>query len=186
MTQFIYAGIGSRETPAHVLEHMQDIGTQLATRGWTLRSGHAAGADIAFELAAHAMNGLSEIYLPWGGFNNGQHLVNSCINTQILPNWETAAALAANLHPAWDKCLRGARALHTRNIYQIIGLDLSTPANCVVCWTKDGKATGGTGQALRLAEYLEIPIFNLFNAGSLDHLSEFIYETELSAASAKQ
>ena len=36
------------------------------------------------------------------------------------------------------------------------------PSNFVVCYTPDGKASGGTGQAIRIAEYYNIPIYNLF------------------------
>ena len=185
MTQLIYSGIGSRDTPTEVLDNMKVVAAELATRGWMLRSGHAFGADQAFETGALAVQGDAEIYLPWNGFNNGHHLLNSCINAQALPNWNAAAKMATAFHPAWDKCTRGAQALHTRNIYQILGLDLRTPVNCVICWTRDGKASGGTGQALRLAEYLEIPVFNLQNEDALTQLADFVYNLELAAAKEK-
>jgi hypothetical protein len=44
----------------------------------------------------------------------------------------------------------------------------------VVCWTKDGKSSGGTGQALRIAEYYSIPIFNLKNDGAIEQLKMFL------------
>jgi hypothetical protein len=44
----------------------------------------------------------------------------------------------------------------------VLGWDLSAPVDFIVCWTKDGKASGGTGQALRLAEDRGIVIENLF------------------------
>ena len=182
---FIYCGIGSRATPTEVLNNMSVVATELATRGWMLRSGHASGADQAFETGALAVQGDAEIYLPWDGFNDGHHLLNSCINAQALPNWNAAAKMAAAFHPAWDKCARGAQSLHTRNIYQILGYDLRTPVNCVICWTRDGKASGGTGQALRLAEYLEIPVFNLQNEDALTQLADFVYNLELAAAKEK-
>ena len=181
----IYCGVGSRETPAEVLNSMSVVATELATRGWMLRSGHAFGADQAFETGALAVQGDAEIYLPWNGYNDGQHLVDHCINAQALPNWNAAAKMAAAFHPVWDKCTQGAQALHTRNIYQILGYDLRTPVNCVICWTRDGKASGGTGQALRLAEYLEIPVFNLQNEDALTQLADFVYNLELAAAKEK-
>lgn len=47
-----------------------------------------------------------------------------------------------------------------RNSYQILGPDLRTPADFVVCWTPDGSETedqrtpltGRTGQAIALAD----------------------------------
>lgn len=43
-----------------------------------------------------------------------------------------------------------------------------------ICVDKDGKANGGTGQAIRIAEYYNIPVFNLKNDGALDELREFV------------
>ena len=31
----------------------------------------------------------------------------------------------------------------------------------VICWTKNGKGTGGTGQAIRIAKGFGIPVFDL-------------------------
>ena len=44
-----YAGIGSRETPIEVLELMTKASTWLGSKGYTLQSGGAIGADMAFE-----------------------------------------------------------------------------------------------------------------------------------------
>ena len=177
MTQLIYAGIGSRETSPAIQQIMQTIAAELGARGWLLRSGHAEGADIAFELGAadHA----KEIYLPWPGFNGGRAGVGGAINPATLSSYNQAMVYAQHFHPAWEKCSQGARALHTRNVYQILGQNLDTPVKCVVCWTKDGKSSGGTGQALRLAEYLEIPIFNLHDPSQLDKLATYVLQTEL-------
>ena len=177
MTQLIYAGIGSRETSPAIQQIMQTIAAELGARGWLLRSGHAEGADIAFELGAadHA----KEIYLPWPGFNGGRAGVGGAIIPALLSSYNQAMVYAQHFHPAWEKCSQGARALHTRNVYQILGQNLDTPVKCVVCWTKDGKSSGGTGQALRLAEYLEIPIFNLHDPSQLDKLATYVLQTEL-------
>ena len=67
--------------------------------------------------------------------------------------------MAAEFHPAWDRCSRGARALHARNCHQVLGWDLKTPSEFILCWTKDGKASGGTGQAMRIAKAFNIPIY---------------------------
>ena len=61
-----YAGIGARATPEEVLNEIVDIAFQLAEQGLVLRSGHADGADIAFE-QGHGLVSESpkEIFLPW-------------------------------------------------------------------------------------------------------------------------
>jgi hypothetical protein len=55
-----------------------------------------------------------------------------------------------------------------RNTYQVLGADLNMPADVVVCWTVDGKASGGTGQAMRIAKDYAIPIVNLYHQNQLD------------------
>lgn len=165
----IYTGIGSRETPPNILQLMQRIAYTLGNHGWTLRSGHAPGADQAFEWgAAHIEDSKMEIYLPWNGFECAHSTRRDKNTTQhyIVPSEEfftyaEAEQIAQHFHPAWHRCSPGARKLHTRNVYQVAGPDLNTASDMVICWTKDGKREGGTGQALRIAEHLGIPIFDL-------------------------
>lgn len=144
-----YTGIGSRETPFEILTLMTRIAQRLAARGWTLRSGGADGADSAFERGA----GDKQIYLPWPRFNG-----NSSRFTSPTP---AALEMAADFHPAWDRCSQGARKLHARNCHQVLGIDLATPSTLVICWTRGGSGAGGTGQALRIARAHDIPIFDL-------------------------
>ena len=156
-TNKIYTGIGSRETPAAMLQLMENIGFTLAEHGWTLRSGHAPGADQAFERGClQSSRGAMEIYLPWSGFEGQQ----AASGYYVVKNPE-AEHVAEQFHPAWHKCSQGARKLHTRNVFQVSGADLNLASDVVICWTRDGKQEGGTGQALRIAKYLNIPIFDL-------------------------
>jgi hypothetical protein len=145
-----YSGIGSRVTPEPVLEEMRAIASHLVGRNFILRSGGADGADTAFEQGSA---GYAEIFLPWSGFNR---------RTQgyVVDNPE-AEVIASKHHPNWGACSIGARKLHTRNVLQVLGMDLQTPSEFVICWTPDGRRGGGTGQALRIAESYNIPIFDL-------------------------
>lgn len=65
-----------------------------------------------------------------------------------------------------------------RNVCQILGADLHTPVQMVICWTKGGKLVGGTAQALRIARANNIPIFNLALDSSGPALMEFLNELE--------
>jgi O-acetyl-ADP-ribose deacetylase (regulator of RNase III) len=47
---------------------------------------------------------------------------------------------------------------------QVLGARLDTPARFVIAWTSDGQDTGGTGQAIRIADSLGIPVLNLHDA----------------------
>jgi hypothetical protein len=167
MMKFIYAGIGSRETPDYVIPWMTEIAAQLS-EGWILRSGHAQGADMAFE---NGCTGEKEIYLPWEGFNNAP---SNHPEYGVPPLTDELLSLAAHYHPNWNACSKSAKKMHARNMHQIMGVNLDTPCHMVICWTKGGKQGGGTGQALRLANALDIPVFDLFQSSkTIDALVEF-------------
>ena len=168
-----YAGIGSRATPHDILDEMRLLANALANTGFILRSGHADGADMAFENAARDAGSKMEIFLPWDGFNGAY--ADTYKGFYAL-NDPRAYEIARHVHPAWERCSRGAKALHARNVHQIHGIDLQTDVEFVVCWTKDGKDVGGTRTAIMLARDANIPVYNLAIEGQLkllinNHLS---------------
>lgn len=146
-----YAGIGSRETPASVCETMTAIARKLSSLNYVCRSGGAPGADDAFEAGSE----YKQIFLPWDGFN-GRKVDNV---SYIVP--PPVEEYVYKYHPAPDRLSDAAKKLMSRNTYQVLGPDLNDPVEFVLCWTKDGKASGGTGQALRIAKDKNILIFNL-------------------------
>ena len=157
----IYAGIGSRATPRSVGDYMSYLAESLSGEGHVLRSGAAQGADSYFEKGAV----LKEIYLPWEGFNNRSSKepgVHHCPE-----DWQRGIAM--KYHPRWDFLNQRARLLMMRNSCQIFGASLESPkTDFVLCWTADGKDSGGTGQALRIARDLDIPVFNLKNSDEIE------------------
>ena len=165
-----YAGVGSRETSPEICHLMTRIAKRLSEKGWTLRSGGAKGADSAFELGS----ALSKIYLPYDGFEKKRQYHTGCYDAESFSNYQEARAIAAEFHPAWNRCSEWARKMHTRNVYQVLGMDLNTPSSCIICWTKDGGFNGGTAQSMRIAKARGIPIFNLYFQDSLAKLGEFI------------
>lgn len=148
-----YSGIGSRQTPPHIIEQMKSIAKHLAQLNWLLRSGGADGADLAFEAGCDEVGGQKEIFLPWKGFNNSK-------STLYNPTVE-AFQMAATIHPVYKNLSIGAQKLHARNCHQILGSDLNDPVSLVVCWTKDGSEKGGTATALKIAKRYDIRIINL-------------------------
>lgn len=146
-----YAGVGSRETPGHILVEMVSIARKLRERGWTLRSGGAPGADIAFGAGAGKD---MRAYLPWPGFNG-----HDGISVGHLPAFQTEAA---RHHPAWHRLKPGAKMLHARNVAQVLGYSPENQySKFVVCWTPGGLGGGGTGQAIRIAKAYNIPVYDL-------------------------
>jgi hypothetical protein len=155
-----YAGIGSRETPDHILELMTKIASILEVEGWVLRSGGADGADSAFDRGVKSASN-KEIFLPSPYFNGKSYRHPGYLHAPELPGYREASRTVAMFHPAPDRLSEYAHKLMARNAMQVLGPDLDTPSRVVVAWTKNGQITGGTGQALRIASASNIPIFNL-------------------------
>lgn len=155
----IYTGIGSRQTPPSVLVMFAKIAGRLERRGYTLRSGAAPGADTGFEMGVLNPK-LKEIYLPWPEFSNS--------TSTLFDLRPEAFEMASQFHPNWKRCTENARKFHARNCYQVLGYDLKTPTDFIVCWTSNGNPVGGTGQALRIAQEYKIPVINF---GSEDLLT---------------
>ena len=161
MTALTYAGIGARATPSSVLADMTVIARWLArTRapatGWHLHSGGAKGADTAFAEGAPA--GRRTLFLPWPGYNG--HRGPDCVALSG-PELRACMDIAADLHPAWDRCSRSVRKLHARNVATLLGQTCDRPVDAVVCWTAGGLVVGGTGMSIRIAEAHGIPVLNL-------------------------
>lgn len=158
-----FAGIGSRETPQDVQDEMGRMTREMESRGFRLRSGGADGADDAFEKGSTAGN--KEIFLPKAGFNGRSQGI-------LLrgEQYRRAQEMAMNYHPNpdalfYDGNLRRkpkfAAEAHTRNMGQMLGANLDRPSKVVLCYTPDGAASGGTGQAIRVAEALGVPVLNM-------------------------
>lgn len=150
-----YAGIGSRMTPAEVLAYMEGLAGRLRNEGWWLRSGHAPGADQAFERGAGPV---AQVYTPWPFFESGVRMVADELYANPTPE---AHEHAAAYHPHWYSLKPGAKKLMARNSHQVLGYDLRTPVRFLVCWTPGARGEGGTGQAIRIARDLGIPVFDL-------------------------
>ena len=172
-----YAGIGSRETPQVILEKMSALAYELNLKGLYLRTGNALGADQAFAWGSNRADPKKTIlYLPWKGYEEkaikeGNHVV---IGTEVLPLFQQAAKeTVALLHPYPKALKQGAWKLHQRNCYILLGKDLNHPVDFVVCWTKDGQATGGTGMGIRIAERNSILVFNLYT-NTIDQIMAYV------------
>lgn len=161
-----YAGIGSRETPSEVLDLFTYLAEYLGKRGLVLRSGGAPGADSAFEVGADRVNAPKDIYLPWRNFNN---------NPSPLCNVETQAMLLAeHYHPAWGRLSAAARKFHARNVYQVLGKNLSQPCDFILCYTPGGSQSGGTGQAIRVAKAYNVPIIDFGLPNAKEELNQLL------------
>jgi hypothetical protein len=69
--------------------------------------------------------------------------------------------MAKHYHPNWIRLNRPSRLLHARNCHQVLGLDLKTPSESLICWTPGGRIKGGTATAIKIAHDYSIPVTNL-------------------------
>lgn len=153
-----YTGVGARRTPAYILDLMTLIAVNMESKGNTLRSGGAAGADRAFEAGAGS---LKQIFV-------------------AAQATDKAMQIAGDLHPAWDRCPPFAKRLHGRNAFQILGPQLDFPSEMLICWTPDGCCshaqrtigTGGTGTAISIADKFDVPIYNMYHINHIKKILE--------------
>lgn len=184
-----YTGVGSRETPNEILKLMESVGYALASQGWTLRSGGAKGADQAFENGMFRFAGYdqpyswtpAEIYLPWAGYEDHHRDTHGGLN--VLPSAITldderiAEGMAMATHPAWEACKQGAKKMHTRNVFQVLGKTLDHPSKMLIAWTrldKHGNPKGGTATAINLANEHGVKTFNLNKPEDFERISTWI------------
>jgi len=167
-----YTMIGSRKTPNDIQEILKRLATKLDTHWWIVRSGGADGADSCCN---HVAN--KEIYIPWNGFNgfyNGQNGAIAANTQQSI----VAEKIVSTVHPAWGYLKQGAQKLHTRNVFQVLGLSLDTPSKFVVCWAptagSSGEVKGGTATAVKIALNNNIPVYNLYNKEHLDKVMRWL------------
>lgn len=174
MTAKFYTGVGSRSTPRMVRDHMMGIALALGYEGYTLRSGGAEGADAAFEYGANLGYFPKQVFRPIGE----RSAPTDWISHYASSDWAAAAEIAGQTHPAWHRCNQYARDLHTRNVFQVLGHDLNTPSEFLICWTPDGATTarectmrtGGTGMAIRIADQCDVHVYNMGKRSSLGDL----------------
>jgi hypothetical protein len=168
----LYAGIGSRETPQHIIIMMQQIAALLTIDGYTLSTGAAKGADQAFADGANKAHGHIHLHLPWLNYEEAWRKHLHYVKLFVLEDKDTEAFNSVSIyHPAFEKLTRGPIALHARN-YNI--LTKPNPVEFIICYTKGGQFTGGTGQALRIATHQGIKIYNLGHNATLTAIMESI------------
>lgn len=165
------ACIGSRVTPPIVLSWMEKIGEALVKAGHTIVSGNAPGADQAWACGGNRADPSKvELHLPWSGFEKQFiHKNNVVIVFANLKSEDQDIRLkvAAGLHGGWHNCSQGAQKLLGRN-HCII-----EQASCVYGYLNPKKlGGGGTGMAFKMAEFFNIPTFNVAKPDIQDQITK--------------
>ncbi|MDU8351415.1 hypothetical protein RYA05_05890 [Pseudomonas syringae pv. actinidiae] len=176
------AGIGSRRLTHASSKRQMYFACCIVFAGYKEHSGgadlsdtsHEVGAKIAYDamcqldpaLIPGEYSRVMQIFLPWAGFNGRKAGVREGYVVHCPPE---ALSVTQPFHPGWSHLSEAAQKMMSRNAMQILDLDLQTPVRFVMCETPDGaytakmtsSKTGGTGQAIRIADHYNVPVYNL-------------------------
>jgi len=141
-----FAGIGNRHIDDQIRYAIKTCSRLIHQKGYVLVSGGARGCDEEFEA-----------FFP----EHRKIILRARDATQ------KAIKMAEDFHPAWHQCNSYARALLGRNAMIIMGEDLKTPADFVLCYCAN-EERGGTALSLNIARFYKIPVFNLADDTGLD------------------
>lgn len=173
----IYTGVGSRKVPSDISFLLSCLSSLLESKGYILRSGGAIGCDTAFENGVQSNNN-KHIYLTKADkFSNQfiRYTDNQIRNARMF-------IIDNNVHPMWINLGKYDKELHTRNIFQVLGVDMNIKSKFLICWTRDGahsidectRSTGGTATAIKVACLNNIPVFNLGYKPHFDRIISFL------------
>jgi hypothetical protein len=150
----------------------------------TLNTGNSRGAEEAFQagfVKAIAEGKLSKtalnIYLPYDNYgwtlDTSTAVYHMMYKTEL---WNEARKLAQRHHKGWASMLAKGRDLGfnaqqyaIRSVFEILGTDLCSPIDAVLCATYYGETVAADCSELTrncslqicLAEHFDIPVFNL-------------------------
>lgn len=160
------AAIGSRKITPEQYDLFYKIGRYLSSQGYFISSGNANGTDQSFADGVNSSNPKNLLlYLPWATYNQDSiHCENKILKEPKIQWFD----LTAPFHPGWKNLSQGVKRLMARN-YGII-----YKADKVIALLNHNKSGGGgTGQGVRIANHLKIPVLDL-NGKSYEEIIQFI------------
>lgn len=175
----IFTGVGHRKgVPNRIRDKATMLTKWLCDRNVRLRTGDADGMDRIFREAAPI--DMVEFFAPLGRYNPHPNATIIAPNNMAECPYRKAVSITEFVHPAFHYLGDFERELHIRNVFELLGPNLDRPSDFMVCWTEDGavdrttRKTGGTGQAIRIANKYGIPVFNLQRSDFESEFSKFI------------
>lgn len=168
-----YAGIGSRTITEEERSTIIAIAERLS-EDYVLYSGNATGADIAFQTGS---NGSCVLFVPWKQFNCTKYYHEDALVICPRVTYESDISVD-DFHPCPEALSHAARSMMRRNYHQVMGYDdLELPVvDFVICCAdpQGNGVKGGTGQAVRIANAMGIPVFNVRSNEWEEKLEEFL------------
>lgn len=162
--------IGTRDPTDDIALKLSRLAYDLVKCGVEVSTGAAEGVDAAAMIGAEMANvGLLSVYLPWPSFNRKIIPIGcnmAVYSKEKYPTWYESVTL---YHPNPRALTGGAVALMARN-YGIIADP--KPVDYVVASPASIDNLGGTGQGIRIATALGIPLINMLHSDASDKLKE--------------
>lgn len=172
-----YAGIGSRTITIDEAKAIQRVANKLAQLNYILYSGNAPGSDINFQIGS---NNKCVLFLPWKDFNTKEYDVTRSIDRCVVGDTKDGLKSVEDFHPAPKSLSRAGRSLMCRNYHQVVGYQTYPSISFVICCANytlvedKMKVEGGTGQAVRIANSKNIPVFNIRCDNWLNKLKDLL------------
>ena len=141
--------IGTRKPTEDQIAKAEMLAAELSARGYIIKTGGAYGIDHA--AMRKTVPGFLEVYLPWETYNAEiipEHAKRIVFNPAIHKEWLHSVT---TYHPAPQLLTSGMRALHARNYGIVEGCG-------VVIALPEKMEKGGSGQGVRIARALRIPV----------------------------
>lgn len=160
------ACIGSREITDSQRDLFFKVGAWITSNDHYISSGNADGSDSAFAAGGNSVNPRNVIiYLPWATYNKAYLHKDNRILKEPDEDWFDKTA---PFHAKWNELTQGVRRLMARN-YGIVHR-----ANKVIALLNHSKiGGGGTGQGVRIAQSLKIPVLDL-NGKSFEEIINWV------------
>lgn len=146
-----YSGIGSRKTPHEYLRRFKNLANELDKNDYVLRSGGAKGVDEAFKQN-------SSNFVIFRSYDYYLGNIRQLYEPELLEEADSILAGVdhyINIKKKSDYVYRS----QLRNVFIILGEDLSTPSDFVICYSP------GTQIGIEVAEKYGIPVYNYYNKG---------------------
>lgn len=187
MNRFV-AIVGSRNTPETILELMIRLGRTYTDMGIAVSSGDAYDSDRAGWYGAKQSKEFDHvgcrIFLNKSK-RNGQPISNfhGFVDTRFnCPQRDMAEAMALKARGTFAGLNSWGIELHTRNVYQIFGLNLDAPVEACIFYAepkRNDTVSGGTNTAYQLAKMGNVPIIkNLYLEEDRDWAKRFLADAE--------
>lgn len=165
-----YTVAGSRKTPVAVLETMRQVAKALDYSGYVLRTCASHGPGLIAYGASQEATGLGQRWVPWLGFDGHFESIH-------LPDREHFR-LAQALRNDWHILPNATQAMKACNVAELLGVGLDQPSRFLLCYSACAaqspqeltRHSGATGELIRLADYLEIPVVNFARDDALQRL----------------